>query len=146
MAMPSAAAIAAESGPGLRARLTRRAEFVRAASGRKIRTNGLTLQMIPSSPGGPPRFGLTVTKKTGSAVVRNRIRRRLRAALESATTLAAKPGHDYVIVARTELLTMPYPVLVETLGAAFRDIHAGKHAGKSLPRSPAGASREPTRT
>jgi len=140
--MPPAAAIPAEVGPGVRARLRRRAEFVRAASGRKVRTAGLTLQMIPSRPERPPRFGLTVTKKTGGAVVRNRIRRRLRAALASATALAARPGHDYVIIARTELLTMPYAVLVETLGGAFRDIHAGK----SPPRSPAGASRDPART
>ncbi len=144
--MPSAVDYPAECGPVAPARLTRRAEFVRAASGRKIRTRGLTLQMVPSNSSEPPRFGLTVTKKTGSAVVRNRIRRRLRAALESAAALAAKPGHDYVVIARTELLTMSYPVLVETLGGAFRDIHAGKRAGKSLPRSPAAASREPTRT
>jgi ribonuclease P protein component len=142
MAMPPAAAVPAKGGPGERAKLTRRAEFVRAASGRKIRTNGLTLQMIAARPGGPARFGLTVTKKTGGAVVRNRIRRRLRAALQSATALAARPGHDYVIIARTEVLTMPYAVLVETLDGAFRDIHAGK----SLPRAPAAASRDPTRT
>jgi ribonuclease P protein component len=142
MAIFPAEADPAKGEPGEPGTLTRRADFVRAASGRKIRTRGLTLQMIAARSAGPPRFGLTVTRKTGGAVVRNRIRRRLRSALQRATALAARPGHDYVIIARTEVLTMPYAVLVETLGGAFRDIHAGK----SLRKSPAAASRDPTRT
>lgn len=47
-----------------------------------------------------PRFGFTVTKKLGGAVVRNRIRRRLKEALRCLEPDAALPGHDYVLIAR----------------------------------------------
>ena len=49
---------------------------------------------------GPARFGFTVTKKLGSAVVRNRIRRRLREIVRSISDAEGLPGCDYVIVAR----------------------------------------------
>ena len=65
-----------------------------------------------------PRFGLTVTKKVGCAVERNRIRRRLREALRT-PGLAAKAGHDYVIVARRDALTAPFAVLVNELSQAL---------------------------
>ena len=52
--------------------------------------------------GGEPRLGLAVPRSTGNAVARNRIKRQLR---ETWTELAerARPGHDYVLVARPGL-------------------------------------------
>lgn len=47
------------------------------------------------------RLGLTVSKRVGGAVERNRLKRQLRAALESSTALDA--GADYVLIARTGL-------------------------------------------
>ena len=49
-----------------------------------------------------PRLGLAVPKSVGGAVVRNRVKRQLR---ETWRELAerAKPGHDYVLVARPGL-------------------------------------------
>ena len=49
-----------------------------------------------------PRLGLAVPKSVGNAVVRNRVKRQLR---ETWTELAerARPGHDYVLVARPGL-------------------------------------------
>lgn len=46
------------------------------------------------------RVGLTVTKKLGGAVQRNRIRRRLRAAVKEIIPQYAAPGCDYVLIAR----------------------------------------------
>jgi ribonuclease P protein component len=113
--------------------LTRRAEFLRTAAGRKTRTDAFTLQMRPSIASTPARFGLTVSRKNGSAVVRNRIRRRLRAALQSMGALAGNAGHDYVIVARREVLAMPFAILIEALAGAMRDIH-----NQPTPRTGAG--------
>lgn len=73
-----------------------------------------------SSPGptGPPRLGLLVSKRCGSAVKRNRIKRRLRAAVED-TEL--KPGMDYVIIATDQVATAPYDQLTGWLSRAVEE-------------------------
>lgn len=70
-----------------------------------------------------PRFGFTVTKKLGGAVVRNRIRRRLKAAITSLACDEAKDGFDYVIVARTAALDRPFADLLADLRRAFKGVH-----------------------
>lgn len=71
------------------------------------------------------RFGLTVTKKTGGAVERNRIRRRLREALRQ-PGLASEPGHDYVIVARRDALEVPFKTLVAELSKTLSQARDAK--------------------
>jgi ribonuclease P protein component len=71
-----------------------------------------------------PRFGFTVTKQSGGAVQRNRIRRRLKEALRLLNPLPARPGHDYVILARPEALGMPFLALQGELIRAFGKIAA----------------------
>lgn len=62
------------------------------------------------------RFGLTVTKKLSkSAVVRNRMRRRLRAAAFDVLPAKAARGHDYVLIARPETKDYPYDKLCADL-------------------------------
>ena len=83
-------------------RLTRRAEFLRAAAkGRKAPMPGLVLQALPRDDTGPARLGFTVTKKIGNAVVRNRTRRRLK---EAATAACWREhpvtGVDLVLIGR----------------------------------------------
>jgi ribonuclease P protein component len=52
-------------------------------AGARARRDGLTVFVAPASPGNPGgRAGITVPGAVGSAVVRNRLRRRLRAALQ----------------------------------------------------------------
>ncbi|AGA65312.1 Ribonuclease P protein component [Liberibacter crescens BT-1] len=51
-----------------------------------------------------PRIGFTVTKKQGDAVRRNRIRRRLKEAVRLSAKKILKPGHDYVIIAKRDVL------------------------------------------
>lgn len=68
-------------------------------------------------PGQPARFGVTVTRKVGNAVERNRIRRRLRAAVASAAVSTA--GADYVLVARRGALTRAFTDLVTDLAGAL---------------------------
>jgi len=50
----------------------------------------------------PPRLGLAVPKSVGGAVVRNRVKRQLRETWQELAS-TAKPGHDYVLVARPGL-------------------------------------------
>lgn len=74
-----------------------------------------------------PRFGFTVTKQSGGAVQRNRIRRRLKEALRLLNPLPAQPGHDYVILARPEALGMPFVALQGELIRALGKIDARKN-------------------
>ncbi|MCP5978180.1 ribonuclease P protein component, partial [Klebsiella pneumoniae] len=72
---------------------------------------------------GDARLGLTVTKKIGNAVVRNRIRRRLRAVAEAVVPAAGRPGYDYVMVARQSALRAPFSDLVRDLERAISRLH-----------------------
>jgi len=108
-------------------RLKRRAEFQRTARGRRSNVPGFTLQSLRRPDGAPeigPRFGLTVTRKVGNAVVRNRIRRRLKEALRLAPALEAQGDHDYVLVARIEALSRPFELLMNDLARALRAAHS----------------------
>ena len=109
-------------------RLTRRAEFLRVAQGRRQHARLVGLQANPrgEDAAGPARFGLTVTKKTGCAVVRNRIRRRLRAALAALPAPRGRDGCDYVIVARAELVRAPFDEIKAEIAGALRRIHDGR--------------------
>ncbi len=71
---------------------------------------------------GGARFGLTVTKKIGNAVVRNRARRRLREALKGVAPSSARVGCDYVLIARPAALSQQFPELCRDLKKAFQRI------------------------
>jgi ribonuclease P protein component len=120
------------SGPTPRpwGRLKRRPEFQRAGKGRRVGATAFTLQanVRPGEAEGP-RFGLTVTKKTGNSPVRNRIRRRLREAMRRISPLDARPDHDYVLAARREALSIPFDALVADIAGAIRRANADKRGG-----------------
>jgi ribonuclease P protein component len=61
-------------------RVRDRASFVEIrTSARRSRSGPLRVSWVPALPGGPPRLALAVGRPVGTAVVRNRLRRRLRA-------------------------------------------------------------------
>ena len=119
------------------ARLRKRAEFLAAAKGRRLHSSDFSLQASPRAPAdsAPPRFGLTVTKKEGNAVERNRLRRRLREALRLTPGLCARPGCDYVIVARRDSLKTRFADLQANLARTLEKATAG--GAKHRPRTPA---------
>ena len=59
------------------------------------------------------RVGITVSKKLGHAVVRNRVRRRLREVYRLNESLF-QPGWDIVVVARSRAIEAPFPQLVSS--------------------------------
>ena len=85
--------------------------------GTRRRMGGIVVVSSPA-PTGPPRLGLVVSKSCGTAVTRNRIKRRLRAAAE---TVELKPGNDYVIIATSQVATAPFARLTGWLERALRD-------------------------
>jgi ribonuclease P protein component len=102
-------------------RLKRRAAFQAVARGKRVAQPGFVLQALKASgesTARPPRFGFTVTRKIGNAVVRNRIRRRLREAVRAAAG-GARPSTDYVLVGRRAALTLQFDRLVTDLLTGF---------------------------
>lgn len=121
-------------------RLKRRADFLRVAASRwKYATPGLVVQMrqredMSSNPAA--RVGFTVTRKIGSAVTRNRARRRLREAARAILPEVAAPGCDYVLVARQGTIGRPYAELVGDLKSALTVLAAKRPpASASAPGS-----------
>ena len=103
--------------------LKRRADFLRvAALRRKWAMPGLVLQVAPNpaEADARPRIGFTASRKVGGAVQRNRARRRLREAVRAVLAAHAKPGLDYVVIAREQTVTRPWPDLLTDMELAMR--------------------------
>jgi len=83
-----------------RGRLTRSGDFDRVYRDGSSRANRhLVVYSFPTEPGSDPRLGISVSRKVGKAVTRNKVKRSLREAFWAlAERLPA--GHDFVIVAR----------------------------------------------
>ncbi len=103
-------------------RLTRRADFLAARDGLRALGASFLVQARKRGDARAPRVGITVTKKAGNAVERNRIRRRLRAAVKSLTDMT-RPGFDYVLIARREAITAPFASLLNDLERALKRLH-----------------------
>ena len=65
------------------------------------------------------RVGFTVTKKIGNAVVRNRMKRRLRALARELLPVAGVPGADHVLIGRADGVERPYAKLRAELSKAL---------------------------
>ena len=102
--------------------LGKRAQFLHVAKGLRAGRTGFTLQTAGTS-GDIAGVGLTVTKKTGNSPERNRVKRRLRAAVRACGS-SFLPQHDYVLVGRREALTLPFEKLVSDLNSAIAKVHA----------------------
>ncbi|HAJ48652.1 MAG TPA: ribonuclease P protein component [Alphaproteobacteria bacterium] len=117
------------------ARLKQRSDFLRVAQGQRWTTPAFVLQMRTAPDGSPPaqiRVGFTATKKLGNAVVRNRVKRRLRAAAQAVMPLHGRPGHDYVLVGREAALARVFTALTQDLIFALARVHT-KASGPALP-------------
>ncbi|AOX19287.1 ribonuclease P protein component [Kozakia baliensis] len=102
-------------------KLKKRPEFLRVASrGRKVAVPGLVLQVLAREEAENSRVGYTVTKKVGNAVVRNRTRRRLRAALRIVAAENVLSHSDLVLIGRDATRKRDFPALVDDLRRALR--------------------------
>lgn len=119
-------------------RLKKRLDFLRVARhGRSRAMPGLVLQvgkrerrdgMRESDDG--IRIGFTVTRKIGNAVVRNRVRRRLRAVADAVMPDLAAPGHDYVLIGRAGTVHRPFDALTRDLKRALRALRTTRAIGE----------------
>ena len=68
-------------------------------------------------------LGFTATKKLGNAVIRNRVKRRLRAAARDIFPELARANVDYVLIGRKNAVQTPYDTLCSDLKTALAQIH-----------------------
>lgn len=87
--------------PATIGKLTRRADYLAANGGLRHATPGFVLLVRPRGDENPAiRLGITVSKKVGGAVVRNRMKRRFRALAREVLPTAGLAGADHVLVGR----------------------------------------------
>lgn len=78
-----------------------------------------------------PRIGLTVGRALGGAVMRNRIRRRMRAAVRKQLAKLRQPV-DVVFNPRKSAAEMDFGALTNEIGQAFAAIAAGRNSTRSV--------------
>ena len=109
-------------------RLRRRKDFAAAyRSGRAIGNQLLVIRVRPNG-GATTRFGFVTGKVIGGAVVRNRVKRRLR---EAASSVEAAAGFDIVVGARKPAATAGYQALQGALIALMHRSHVVRDAPAS---------------
>ena len=115
--------------------IRKRADFLAANRGIRVARPGFVLLAHPNG-GLGKRFGVTVTKKIGNAVVRNRMKRRFRELLRAALPGAGLADHDHVLIGREGGIERDFALLNEELIAALSRAAAGK--GDAPRRRPGG--------
>jgi ribonuclease P protein component len=104
-------------------RLKRRQDFVAAAKALSAPMPSMVLQVRKRGDAEGPRIGFTCTKKLGNAVMRNRIKRRLKEAARLCLAEIVRPGFDYVIIGRSAAENRPFEVLKSDLISAMNRSH-----------------------
>lgn len=115
--------------------ITKRADFLAANRGLRVARSGFVLLTQPNQ-GQGKRFGITVTKKVGNAVVRNRIKRRFRELLRDALPDAGLPDHDHVLIGRAGSIERDFHLMRSELAEALSRAAAGKGDRARGPRGP----------
>ncbi len=103
--------------------LRQRADFLFLQQhGQKWVTPAFVLHTKSSDPLELPHVGFTVTKKIGSAVIRNRIRRRLRAVIDQVAAENLLPPWKISLTARSDALNKDFTELVRDTKWALRKL------------------------
>ncbi len=105
--------------------LTRRSDFIAANRGLRVARPGFVLLAHPNN-GAGMRYGITITKKVGNAVVRNRMKRRFRELLRAHLPEMGLPDHDHILIGRDGGIERDYSKLDIELVAALERAAAGK--------------------
>ena len=109
-------------------RLRKRLDFKRTYQrGKAVKNKYFVLYYSPNRDGSC-RIGFSVSKKIGKAVVRNRVKRKLREACRHNLSLFA-PGYNYILIAR-------YPIKYISVAEMERFIREKLFDLKLSPRKP----------
>lgn len=117
--------------------LTKRADFLAANRGLRISRPGFVL-LAKSNDGAGLRFGITVTKRIGNAVVRNRMKRRFRALVRDVLPRHGMANHDHVLIGREGGIERDFAQMRDELLVALSRAQAGKGDPPRRARPPGG--------
>lgn len=114
--------------PGLWRITSRRTFEALRREGRRARRGSLSITWLPPSPGSdpvaPPQVAFAIGRRAGGAVVRNRLRRRLRAGLRELHAAGGLPGGAYLLGAGPALTRKPWSELVSELSSVVAEVTA----------------------
>ncbi|MGB7373031.1 ribonuclease P protein component [Pontixanthobacter sp.] len=113
--------------------ITQRRDFLAANQGLRAARPAFVLLASPNG-GKGVRFGITVTKRIGNAVVRNRIKRRFRELLRDALPKEGLPDHDHILIGRDAALRRDFAIMRKDLGFALRAVREGNGDAPRAPR------------
>lgn len=116
--------------------LKKRKDFVKAAQEFKVVVNGLVLQAalnLSEKAKDCCFVGYTATKKLGKAHIRNRTKRRLRAAVAMVFPSLAKAGVNYVVIGRHNTTELEFAYLTRRLRDAVNEINTQIEARQQSP-------------
>ena len=122
--------------------LTKRADFLAANKGLRNARAGFVLLTRPND-GQGMRYGITVTKKIGNAVVRNRMKRRFRELLRAALPEGGVPDHDHVLIGRAGGVERDFRIMAGELQKALERARSGK-GDSARGRRPRKGNRKPS--
>ena len=122
-------------------RIDRRDTFLALRSARRVRSGPLAASWVPGDPAEPPRVALAVGRRIGNAVVRNRVRRQLRAIARGRDL---EPG-AWLFAAAPGVATLTFDELAGVLGAVATKA-VRRAARGSLPATTDPATTDPAPT
>ena len=105
--------------------IKKRSEFIRSnKSSKKIHTQNIIIQKLESKKNDNiPYFGFTITKKIGSAIVRNKIKRRLKSIIRELLKYKDKYfdlSFNYILICKKEIVKVSYDDLENELMDNFK--------------------------
>ena len=98
--------------------ISARADFLAANRGLRVARPGFVLLARPNG-GLGKRYGITVTKRIGNAVIRNRMKRRFRELLWDVLPGHGLADHDHILIGRDSGVERDFAALQTELHAAF---------------------------